>query len=69
MQRRAELLRAAEEDARLGGRVDAPDPLEDGVPVRAAEVGGRAQARDRIGLCVGVVDHNVCCVVRANLGG
>jgi len=61
VQRGTQPLGAAEEHTGLGGRVDLADALEDHVPVGAAEVGRRAQARD------GVIDHYVGCVVGLDL--
>ena len=69
MQRGAEPLRPAEKHTRLRRRVDLADRLENHVPVGATEVCGRAQAGDGVLFGVGVVDHDVCCVVGFDAGG
>ena len=68
VQRGAEAFGAAEEHARFRGRVDLPDGFENGVPVWTTEVGGCAQTGNGVLLGVGVVDHNVRCVVCLDLG-
>lgn len=66
---RTEDLGPAEEDTGFCGRVDLADGLEDHVPVGAAEVCGRAEPGDGVLFGVGVVDHDVGCVVGLDLGG
>lgn len=68
MQDAAEDLGPAEEHAGLGRGVDLADRLEDGVPVGAAEVGRGAQTSDGVFLGVGVVDHDIGCVVGFDVG-
>ena len=65
----AQAPRATEEDAGLGRSVDFADRLEDGIPVRAAEAGRRAQAGDGVDLGVGVVDHDVGCIIAFDFCG
>ena len=48
--------------------MDLPNGLEDHVPVRAAEVGRRAQTSDGILLGIGVIDHDVGGIVGLDLG-
>lgn len=69
MERAPKHLGSAEEDTGLGGLVDLADGFENHVPVRTAEVGGRAEAGDGVLLGVGVVDHDVCAVFGADFGG
>lgn len=68
MQGATEHLGTAEEHTRLGGAVDLAYTLEDHVPVGTAEVGWGAQAGDGVLLGVGVIDHDVGCVVSLDLG-
>lgn len=56
----AQPLGTTEEHTRLTGGMQFADRPEDHVPIGAAEVGGRAQARDSVG--VAAVEHNVVCV-------
>lgn len=49
--------------------MDLADRFKDHVPVRSTEVGRRAQTGDSVLFGVGVVDHDVCCVVCLDLGG
>lgn len=65
---RTENLGTAEEDSGFGGGVDLADGLEDHVPVGATEVCGCAETGDGVLFGVGVVDHDVCCVVGLDLG-
>lgn len=67
MQLRAETFRSAEEDTTLAGAVDLFDSSEDHVPVGTAEVGGRAQAGDGIG--VAGVEHDVGGLGGCDFGG
>lgn len=64
VQRRAERLRAAEEDANLGRRVLGRDRRKDAVPVRAAVVRRRPQLRDGVAVAADVVGKDVEHVVR-----
>jgi hypothetical protein len=66
---RTKTLRTAEEDTSFGWRVDLADRLEDHIPVRATKVCGCAQTGDGVLFGVGVVDHDVCCVVCLDLCG
>lgn len=59
----------AVKDARLGGEMDLADRPEHHVPVGPAKVGRRTQARDGVLFGVGVVDHDVGCVVGFDFGG
>lgn len=65
----AQTLGSAEEDTSFGRAVDLANGLENHVPVGAAEISGRAQTGDGVLLGVGVVDHDVRCVVDLDLGG
>ena len=65
----AQDLGTTEKHACVCGRVDLADGFENGIPVRAAEVGGRFEARDGVGFGVGVVDHDVGGVVGFDVGG
>lgn len=56
-------LRSAEEYTRLCRRVDFADGLENHVPVGAAEVCGCTKTCDSILLGVGVIDHDICCII------
>lgn len=49
--------------------MDLADGLENHVPVRAAEVRGCTQTGDGVLFGVGVVDHDVGCVVGFDFGG
>lgn len=69
VQRRTEHFRTTEENAHFGRRVNLPNGFEDGIPVGTAEVGGRTKTGDSVLLGVGVVDHDVSCVVYLDLGG
>lgn len=69
MKRRTEHFGAAEEHTSLGRRVDLSNRLENHIPVGATEVGGRAETGNGILFGVGVVDHNVGCVVGFDFGG
>ena len=69
MQLAAQRLGSAEEDARLGRAVDLADAAKDHVPVGAAEVGRGAETRDGVLVGVGVIDHDVGCVVVFDFGG
>ncbi|KAF4511985.1 hypothetical protein G6O67_001176 [Ophiocordyceps sinensis] len=64
VQRTAQPLGPAEEDARLARRVQLPDAPEYHVPVGPAKVGRAPQARDGVLVSVDVVDHDVGRVVR-----
>jgi hypothetical protein len=46
--------------------VDLADRFENHIPVWATEIGGCAETGDGVLLCIGVVDHDVCCVVDAD---
>lgn len=63
----SQTLGTTEEHTSLGGRVDLADGFEDHVPVRTTEVCWCAQSSDGILLRVGVVDHDICCVVGLDL--
>jgi hypothetical protein len=69
MQQAPERFWSAEKHAGLCRAVDLADALENHVPVGPAKVGGRAQTCDGVLLCVGVVDHDVGCVLGADFGG
>jgi hypothetical protein len=69
VERRSKALGTAEEDSGFGGRVDFADRFENHVPVGAAEVGGCAETGDGVLFGVGIVDHDVGCVVGLDLGG
>ncbi len=69
MQSVAQRRRAAVEDTSFGRRVDLADGFEDRMPVGAAEGGGRAEAGDGVCFGVGVVEHDVGCVVRLDFSG
>ena len=69
MQNTRQRFWAAVKHTRFGGVMDLANGSEDHVPVRSAEVGWGAQACDGVLFGVGVVDHDVCCVVGFNLGG
>lgn len=58
-----------EEDTGLAACVDFADGLEHHIPVWSSEVGGRAQTSDGIAVRVGVVNHDVGCIVRLDLRG
>lgn len=64
----AEHFGSAEEHPRFGWRVDLADPPEHRVPVWPPKVRGGAQAGDGILVRIGVVDHDVGCIVRFDLG-
>jgi hypothetical protein len=49
--------------------VDFANGLEDHVPVGATKVRGCAEAGNGVLFGVGIVDHDVCCVVGLDLGG
>jgi hypothetical protein len=68
VQRRAERLGSTEEDTCFCGRMDLANGLEDHVPVGATEVCGCAETSDGVLLGVGVIDHDVSCVVGLDLG-
>lgn len=68
MQLAAERLRPTEEHTYFARAMDLADTTEHVVPVRAAEVGGCAEARDGIVVRVGVVDHDVRGVVGIYVG-
>jgi hypothetical protein len=61
-------LRSTEEHTCLSRRVNLTDRLENHVPVRATEVSGCAQAGDGVLFGVGVVNHDVRCVVGFDSG-
>ena len=65
----AEHFGPAEEDTCFGGGVDLADGFEDHVPVGATEVCGCAEAGNGVLFGVGVVDHDVGCVVGLDLCG
>ncbi len=67
MQRGSETLGTTEEDTGFGGCVNLANRPENHVPVGATKVGGRTETSDGILLSVGVVDHNVRCVVSLDL--
>jgi hypothetical protein len=69
VQCRTKTLRTTEKDTSFGWRVDLADRLEDHIPVGATEVCGCAQTGDGVLFGVGIVDHDVCCVVGLDLGG
>ena len=69
MQLRAEHGRAAEENTGFGGGVDLPDRLENHVPVGATKVCWCTQTGNSVLLGVGVVNHDVGCVVCLDLCG
>lgn len=48
--------------------MDLADRFEDHIPVGAAKVGGCAKTSDGVLFGVGIVDHNVRCVVCFDLG-
>lgn len=64
----AQALGAAEENAGFRGRVDLPDGFENCVPVWTTEVGGGAETGNGVLFGVGVVDHDVRCVVCFDFG-
>lgn len=62
-------LGPAEKHACFRGSVDRANRPEDHVPVRTAEARRRAETGDGVLFCVGVVDHDVCCVVGSDVCG
>jgi hypothetical protein len=60
---------STEEDTSLGGGVNFADGFEDHIPVRSAKVCGRAETGDGVLFGIGVVDHDVGCIVGLDLGG
>ena len=69
MQLTTQCFWTAEEDSRLGRRMNLADTSKDGVPVRATEIGGRPQTGDDVCFAVGVVDHDVRGVVGFDASG
>jgi hypothetical protein len=69
MQLAAQHLWTAEEDTRLGGRVNLPDAAKDHVPVGTAEVCRGAEAGDGVGVVGGFAQHDIVGVVGFDLGG
>lgn len=65
----AKALGPAEENTSFRRAMDLADRLEDHVPVRTSEVGRGAQTSDCILFGVGVIDHDVCCVIDLDLCG
>ena len=61
--------RPTEENARLGWSMNFTDRPENGVPVRAAKIGRGPQSCDGIRFRVGVVNHDVRCVIGLDPGG
>ena len=45
------------------------DRLEGGIPVWTTKVCRRAKARNRIMVGICVIDHDICSIVRFDLGG
>lgn len=68
VQCRTEYFRTTEEDACFCWCVDLPDGLEDHIPVRTAEICGCSKTGDGILLSVGVVNHDIRCIVCFDLG-
>jgi hypothetical protein len=66
---RTEDFGSTEEDTGFGGGVYLANGFEDHVPVGAAKVCGRAETGDSVLFGIGVVDHDVGCVVSLDLGG
>lgn len=64
----AKRLRPAKEHTCFGGSVDFANALEDHVPVGAAKVRRCPEAGNGILFSIGVVDHDVGCVIRFDLG-
>ena len=64
----AQWLGPAKEHACLGWRVDLADRLEHRVPIGPPKVGRRPEAGDGVPISVGVVEHDVRCVVWLDLG-
>ena len=69
MESASEDFGSAEEDTCFGRGVDLADGLEDHVPVGTTEVGGCPETSDGVLFGVGVVDHDVRCVIVLDLGG
>jgi hypothetical protein len=67
MQLRAEDLRTTEEHTCLSRGVDLSDTLEYCVPVRTTKIRWGAKAGDCITVGIGIVDHDICCVVYLDL--
>lgn len=61
--------RSTEENARLCRGMNLTDRLEDCVPVRTAKTGRGSQSCDGIRLRIGVVDHDIGCVIRFDVTG
>lgn len=68
MQGTSQSLGSTEKHTRLSRRVQLPDASENHIPVRTAKVGRAPQARNGILVGVCVVDHDVCGIVRLDLG-
>lgn len=60
---------SAEENTCFSWCVDLADGFENHIPIRTAEIRRCAQTGDGVLFCVGVVDHDVGCVVDADFGG
>lgn len=61
--------RPTEENARFCRSMNLTDSLEDCVPVRAAKIGGGPQSCNGVRFRVGVVDHDVGCIITFDISG
>ena len=68
VERRTQSLRSAKEHSRFRRRVNFADGFENHVPVGAAEVCGCTETCDGVLLGIGVINHDVCCIIGFNLG-
>lgn len=65
----AKHLRSAEEHPCLGWAVDLANAPEHRVPIRPPKVRRGTEASDGVLVAIGIVDHDVCRIVRLDLGG